>query len=124
MGALISKSPLEKQLTLYYNPDWIEHFTVKDYKKFGMKTSLLRLAKGFGELATIRGTTNYHLSPFEQKALAGVITHGIPNTLWRIKCSFLYVFPPFALAYVVYDQVEKEHDRLQRKQPGQFDHET
>ena len=30
----------------------------------------------------------------------------------------------FVLGYVVYDTVEKEHDRLQRKQPGQFDHET
>jgi hypothetical protein len=30
----------------------------------------------------------------------------------------------FVIGWVVYDGVEKEHDRLQRKQPGEFDHET
>merc|ERR1711936_447244 len=96
----------------------------QDKTKFKMKTSLARLGKGFGQLATVRGQTRYHLSPFEQKALAGIFSKGIPNTLWRIKCSIMYVAPPMILAYVVYDTVEKEHDRLQRKQPGQFDHET
>ena len=33
------------------------------------------------------------MSPFEQRALAGIISHGIPNTLWRIKCSVMYVLP-------------------------------
>jgi hypothetical protein len=33
------------------------------------------------------------------------------------------VAPPFIVAYLIYDSAEKEHDRLQRKQPGQFDHE-
>jgi len=89
-----------------------------------MRTSLARLGQGFGQLATIRGTTKYHLSPFEQKAFAGIISHGVPNTLWRIKCNILYWLPPFLLGYAVYDGVEKEHDRLQRKKPGEFDHET
>merc|ERR1711993_67241 len=97
--------------------------SVAEVLEFKMRTSLTRLAKGFGELATIRGTTRYHMSPFEQRALAGIISHAIPNTLWRIKCSVMYVLPPAILGYVVYDTVEKEHDRLQRKQPGQFDHE-
>jgi hypothetical protein len=33
------------------------------------------------------------------------------------------VLPPFIISYLIYDAAEKEHDRLQRKQPGQFDHE-
>ena len=33
----------------------------------------------------VRGTTKYHLSPHEQKAFAGVISTGVPNTLWRIR---------------------------------------
>ena len=33
----------------------------------------------------VRGTTKYHLSPFEQRAFAGAISKGIPNTLWRIR---------------------------------------
>ena len=32
-------------------------------------------------------------------------------------------FPAFVIAYLVYDTTEKEHKRLQRKQPGEFDHE-
>jgi hypothetical protein len=58
-----------------------------------MRTSVARLAKGFGQLATIRGTTKYQISPFEQRALAGIISKGIPNTIWRFKYSFLDVVP-------------------------------
>jgi hypothetical protein len=58
-----------------------------------MKLTVARLAHGFGNLATIRGTTKYHISPFEQRAFAGMITKGIPNTLWRIRCSVLDVAP-------------------------------
>ena len=36
-------------------------------------------------LFQVRGTTKYHLSPHEQKAFAGVISTGVPNTLWRIR---------------------------------------
>ena len=88
-----------------------------------MKLTAARLAHGFGQLATVRGTTRYHISPFEQKAFAGLITKGIPNTLWRIRVSVLDVAPPFILGYLLYVWGEAEHDRLQRKQPGQFDHE-
>jgi len=72
----------------------------------------------------IRGTTKYHLSPFEQKAFAGVISTGLPNTLWRIRSSFFTTVPTFVLSYLIYDSAEKEHERLARKLPGQFDHET
>ena len=89
-----------------------------------MKTSVARLAKGFGQLATVRGTTRYHISPFEQRAFAGMISKGIPNTIWRIRSSILDVAPPFIIAYLIYCWGEAEHERLQRKQPGQFDHET
>ena len=58
-----------------------------------MKLSLARLSKGFGQLATVRGTTKYHISPFEQRAFAGAITKGIPNTIWRIRASILDVAP-------------------------------
>ena len=33
----------------------------------------------------VRGTTKYHLSPMEQRAFAGAISSGVPNTLWRIR---------------------------------------
>jgi len=59
----------------------------------------------------------------EQKAFAGAITTGVPNTLWRIRRSIFTVAPPFIIAYLLYDAAEKEHDRLMRKTPGMFDHE-
>ena len=44
-------------------------------------------------LVQVRGTTKYHLSPHEQKAFAGAISTGVPNTLWRIRFSrFLTYF--------------------------------
>ena len=48
---------------------------------------------------------------------------GLPNIFWRIRKSFFIVTPPFILSYLIFTETEKEHDRLQRKQPGQFDHE-
>merc|ERR1712013_379269 len=90
-----------------------------------MRTSLARLGMGFGNLGvTVRGTTKYHLSPMEQRAFAGAISTGIPNTLWRMRTSFFTVVPPFVISYLIYDAAEKEHERLMRKQPGQFDHES
>ena len=105
-----------------------------------MRTSLIRNGLGFGNLGvTIRGTTKYHLSPMEQKAFAGAISQGwspdsycdiknissgLPNIFWRVRKSFFTVVPPFILSYLIFTETEKEHDRLQRKQPGQFDHET
>merc|ERR1712141_929186 len=97
---------------------------VRHYYSKVMRTSLVTLGKKWGGLATIRGTTKYHISPFEQKAFAGLISKGFPNTLWRVKSNILYWLPSFVLGYVVYDTVEKEHNRLSRKQPGEFDHET
>ena len=35
-----------------------------------------------------------------------------------------FSFPAFIIAYLIYCWGEAEHERLQRKQPGQFDHET
>merc|ERR1712106_869138 len=90
-----------------------------------MFISLARHSIGFGGLGvSVRGTTKYHLSPLEQRAFAGALSTGIPNTLWRIRSSFFTVVPTFVISYLIYDSAEKEHDRLQRKQPGQFDHEV
>jgi len=89
-----------------------------------MRTSLVRQGLGFGHLGvTIRGTTKYHLSPMEQKAFAGAISNGVPNTLWRIRRSVLTVAPPFVLSYLIYTSAEAEHTRLMRKKPGEFDDE-
>ena len=44
--------------------------------------------------------------------------------LTNYRSSFFTVVPTFVVSYLIYDSAEKEHDRLQRKQPGQFDHEV
>ncbi|XP_044254203.1 cytochrome b-c1 complex subunit 8 [Tribolium madens] len=79
------------------------------------------MGHGFGQLYKLRGIITYRLSPFELKAFSGIFSHGVPNTLRRIKEEFLYVVPPLLLGYVVYDQVEKEHQRLMRKNPADFE---
>lgn len=47
----------------------------------------------FGELAKIRGIVYYKLSPYEQKAFAGVIQNGIPNLFRRFRSSVFRVVP-------------------------------
>lgn len=51
------------------------------------------MAKHFGELATVRGIITYKLSPFEQRAFAGAISHGIPNIFRRIRQKIFIVVP-------------------------------
>lgn len=51
------------------------------------------MGHGFGQLFKLRGIITYRLSPFEQKAFAGVITHGVPNTIRRIAENILYIVP-------------------------------
>lgn len=57
------------------------------------------MGKHFGELAKIRGLITYKLSPHEQRAFAGIVTHGIPNTFRRMRENFLTVVPRKYLLY-------------------------
>lgn len=58
-----------------------------------MRTTLARLGQHFGELAKVRGVVYHTLSPFEQRAFAGTISKGIPNTLRRIREEVFYIVP-------------------------------
>lgn len=51
------------------------------------------MGKGFGELYKLRNIVTYRLSPFEQRAFAGFISHGLPNMVRRVREEFLYVVP-------------------------------
>lgn len=51
------------------------------------------MGHGFGELYKLRGIITYRLSPFELKAFAGIISHGLPNTVRRIAENVLYIVP-------------------------------
>lgn len=54
--------------------------------------SILR-GQHFGNLAKIHGVVTYKLSPMEQKAFAGAISHGVPNMIRRIRSEIFYVAP-------------------------------
>lgn len=58
------------------------------------------MGHGFGQLAKLRGIITYHLSPFEQRAFAGVISKGIPNTIRRISENVFRVAPRKFLKYL------------------------
>ncbi|CAH1370539.1 cytochrome b-c1 complex subunit 8 [Tenebrio molitor] len=79
------------------------------------------MGHGFGQLHKLRGIITYRVSPFELKAFSGMISHGLPNMVRRIREEIFYVVPPFVIAYVVYDQVEKEHHRLMKKNPADYE---
>ena len=52
------------------------------------------------------------------------ITNKTFRNILLVRTSFFTVVPPFVISYLIYDAAEKEHERLMRKQPGQFDHES
>jgi len=78
------------------------------------------MGHGFGQLAKIRGVVYYTMSPFEQRAFAGVIKKGIPNTARRMAENFWRVVPSFVAAYIVYNETEKLHKKMMRKNPEDF----
>lgn len=52
------------------------------------------MGHGFGELYKgMRGIITYRISPFEQRAYAKAISHGLPNVFRRFRESVLYVAP-------------------------------
>jgi len=82
-------------------------------------TDIVR-AKGFGQLHRTRHVISYRLSPFEQRAFAG-ISQAPLNWLRRIRSNIFTVAPPFLVAYLIYTWGEAEHTRLTRKNPKDFE---
>ncbi|XP_037569541.1 cytochrome b-c1 complex subunit 8-like [Dermacentor silvarum] len=74
----------------------------------------------FGNLYKLRGIVMYRLSPYEQRAFAGLFKQGIPNVFRRTKDQIFYVLPPFVLTYLVYDWGEREYKKATRKNPADF----
>ncbi|XP_046993664.1 cytochrome b-c1 complex subunit 8 [Schistocerca americana] len=79
------------------------------------------MGKHFGELAKVRGIIHYRLSPFEQRAFAGILSGGLPNLFNRIRDNIFRVAPPFIIGYLVYDFVEKKHLETLKKNPADFE---
>ena len=49
------------------------------------------MGKHFGELARLRGIISFKISPHEQRAFAGLLSQGLPNTFRRILSEAFYV---------------------------------
>merc|ERR1712109_7613 len=87
-----------------------------------MRTSVARYGQKMGILRSdLRVDTRYRISPSETKALKGYWGHMVPNTLWRFRSNIFYMLPPFIGGYMIIDHANKTHERLSRKQPGDFD---
>lgn len=74
----------------------------------------------FGNLVKLRGIITYRLSPYEQRAFAGLLKYGPANVIRRTKNQIFYILPPFILGYLIYDYGKKEFERLQRKNPADY----
>nr|AAY66915.1 ubiquinol-cytochrome C reductase complex [Ixodes scapularis] len=74
----------------------------------------------FGNLIKLRGIVTYRLSPYEQRAFAGLLKHGFPNVIRRTKDQIFYVAPPFVMGYLIYDYSKREYERSIRKNPADY----
>lgn len=68
----------------------------------------------------IRGVITTKLSPFEQKAFKGIISHGLPNAIKRTLSNVPYIVPQMILGYVIYDWISTTHHHSLRKNPADF----
>lgn len=75
----------------------------------------------FGNIKNdIRGVITTKLSPFEQRAFKGIISHGLPNSLKRIGSNIPFILPPMIVGYIVYDWAIQTHHKSLRKNPADF----
>ncbi|NXF78575.1 QCR8 protein, partial [Sclerurus mexicanus] len=80
------------------------------------------MGKHFGNLARVRHVITYSLSPFEQRAVPNVFSHGVPNVMRRFSSQVLKVVPPFVVGYLIYSWGTQEFERLKRKNPADYEH--
>ncbi|KAL0268406.1 UNVERIFIED_CONTAM: hypothetical protein PYX00_010364 [Menopon gallinae] len=74
----------------------------------------------FGNLIRIVGITYYTLSPYEQKALAGVLNPGFKNVLRRARESLFIMGVPAAFVYILVTSANEYHRKLHRKNPADY----
>ncbi|XP_057670456.1 cytochrome b-c1 complex subunit 8-like [Diorhabda carinulata] len=74
----------------------------------------------FGNLHHMRNLVVYKISPYHLKMVPSL---RIGNLLRRIVQEAPWILPPFSLGYLLYYSMDRLHERISRKQPGEFDHE-
>lgn len=85
---------------------------------------ICRMGKIFGSLGVhARHIIQYSLSPFEQRAFAGLFSHSPGNLLRRFMEEVFYIVPGLTSGYLVYHYAKKDFDRRQRKNPADYENE-
>ncbi len=82
------------------------------------------MGKGFGNLGVrIRHAVTYSISPYEQRAFAGLISEGIPNVMRRSKSALFFV-PGLGSALLLYYYGTKAYEHSLRKNPKDYENDV
>jgi len=73
-------------------------------------TSALLGGPQWGKLGKVNAHVYYSLSPYEQKAFAGVVSKGIPNLARRFMDEIGFIAPPFIAGYFIYRWAKSNHE--------------
>ena len=80
-----------------------------------------KMGKGFGNLGVkVKNVVTFSISPFEQRALAGVWSKGLPNNWRRYKRNIIYIGLPVAFYSAIYSWATKKNGDLKRKNPDDY----
>lgn len=82
------------------------------------------MGKIFGNLGIhMKNVITYSLSPFEQRAFAGLFSKGIPNIIRRFSEEVFYILPGITTAALIYHYGTKDFHRRMRKNPADYENE-
>ena len=79
------------------------------------------MGKIFGNLGVhSRNIIQYSLSPFEQRAFAGLLTRSPGNLVRRFFEEVFFIVPGFLTGFTVYYFAKKDFERRLRKNPADY----
>lgn len=68
----------------------------------------------------VRHIITYSLSPYEQRAFAGMFARSPGNFLRRVSDNVMFVAPGFITAGLIYYFGKKDHDQRLKKNPADY----
>lgn len=75
----------------------------------------------WGKLYKITNMVTFELSPFEQKAFHGMLKGWRNYIVNYIPVYAPWFLPPPIISYMIWDWAVKTHERLERKNPKDFE---
>ena len=78
------------------------------------------MGKKFGALARGKNIVTYSLSPFEQRAFAG-ITKSVANMARRVRSQLPYQLPALITGILIYTWANEDFRKRNRKNPKDFE---